>query len=96
MITAYVMHGGRTYSIRIANGDAFDLVAKDEAGAVLWKARLSTPQFCVREASIRTLERGEIEVRARGQDVKDDSMHELVWRYTRDGALTVGARTVRP
>lgn len=87
MITAYVTHGGRTYSVRIANGEAFDLVASDETGAVLWKARLSTPYFCVGGASIRTAERGEIEVRAVGQHVKDDSSHEFVWRFTREGAL---------
>lgn len=87
MITASVTEGGRTYAVRIANGEAFDLVARDERGAVLWKARLSTPYFCVGEASIQALERGEIEVRALGQHVKDDSSHEFVWRYTRDGAL---------
>lgn len=87
MITAYVTHGGRTYSVRIANGEAFDLVAKDASGAVLWKARLSTPYFCVGEASIHTTPQGEIEVRALGQHVKDDSMHEFVWRHSRDGAL---------
>jgi hypothetical protein len=87
MITAWVTHDGRTYSVRIAHGEAFDLVAKDDAGATSWKARLSTPYFCVGEASIRVLERGEIEVRALGQHVKDDSSHEFVWRYTREGAL---------
>ncbi|MBN8611033.1 MAG: hypothetical protein J0L92_10640 [Deltaproteobacteria bacterium] len=90
MITASVTHEGRAFSVRIANGEAFDLVARGSDGAVLWKARLSTPYYCVGEASIHALPGGGVEVRATGAHVKDDSVREHVWRYSRDGALVSG------
>ena len=90
MITASVTEDGRTYSVRIANGEAFDLIATGPAGSVLWKARLSTPYYCVGEASIVALGSGDVEVRAVGIHVKDDSSREHVWRYGRDGAYVSG------
>lgn len=88
MITANATQGGRTYAVRIDRGESFDLVATTDRGAPLWKATLSTPYHCIEQASIHVTARGEIEVRAVGFHVKDDSYREFVWRYTRDGAET--------
>lgn len=88
MITAELVRDGCSFRVRIANGEAFDLTATDAStGALLWKARLSTPYYCVGEASIRSLEGARLEVRALAIHVKDDSSHEFVWRYSADGVL---------
>ncbi|MBX7193802.1 MAG: hypothetical protein K1X94_17250 [Sandaracinaceae bacterium] len=85
MIQASVTQRGRSFSFRIDRSESFDLVARDAAGTLLWKRRLSTPYHHVTQASIRVLEGGDVELRAAAFHVKDDSEHVFVWRYSAEG-----------